>query len=280
MIESTLMIPSYTSDLVTVMPLTCDLPRSGAGQMYRVAKTWVGFSLAGVFTLHSDGEEQLIHPGLAVVVPEGSEYRMSHPTDDGDRALALCFAPGVVEEALTGARDRIRVTPVDLRLVHEVGVIKAAADRRDDLLVAQLSFELLGGVATRVAPRPSSAATASARARVDRIRVLLAEQPEARWTIEALARIIGYSPYHLAHQFRAHTGTTVHRYLADVRAAAALQRIEAGETSLAKVAEDLGFSHHSHLTATLRRRVGMTPQMIRERLRRPRSPDPIDRARA
>jgi AraC-like DNA-binding protein len=60
----------------------------------------------------------------------------------------------------------------------------------------------------------------------------------------------------------------VHRYLTDLRAAAALARIEAGDASLAAVAADLGFANHSHLTATLRRRLGLTPRMIRERLGR------------
>jgi AraC-like DNA-binding protein len=97
----------------------------------------------------------------------------------------------------------------------------------------------------------------------------MAELPQARWTLESLAALVGYSPFYLAHQFRAHTGTSVHRYLTDLRVAAALARIEAGDASLATIATDLGFSHHSHLTATLRRRLGLTPQMIRERLDSP-----------
>jgi hypothetical protein len=42
--------------------------------------------------------------------------------------------------------------------------------------------------------------------------------------------------YHLAHQFRVHTGTSVHQFVADLHTAAALRRIEALETSLAVVA--------------------------------------------
>ena len=98
-------------------------------------------------------------------------------------------------------------------------------------------------------------------------RATLAERPEAHWTLESLSALVGYSPFHLAHQFRAYTGTSVHQYLSSLRAAAALRRIEAGDTSLATIAVDLEFAHHSHLTATLRKRLGMTPQMIRRRLR-------------
>ena len=263
------MMPTYASELVMVMPITCELPRSGPGQSYHVNKTWVGFSLAGVFTLHARHEDHLIHPGVGVVFPQGIEYEMSHPTNDGDTALAFGFAPGVVEEALPRPIERVRVTRLDLRVRHRIGVLMAAADRRDELRVEQLALELLGALTTHVAPSPSSTASRNARAKVDRIRLLLAEQPEARWTLGTLGQLVGYSPYHLAHQFRAHTGTSVHRFLADLRTAAALHRIEAGETSLAAVAADLGFSHHSHLTATLRRRIGLTPRMIREHLRPP-----------
>ncbi|TMG66147.1 MAG: AraC family transcriptional regulator, partial [Chloroflexi bacterium] len=42
---------------------------------------------------------------------------------------------------------------------------------------------------------------------------------------------------------------------------------ESGESSLATVAADLGFAHHSHLTATLRRRLGITPRALRVQLR-------------
>jgi AraC family transcriptional regulator len=264
------MTATYASDLVTVMPIACELPRSGPGSSYHVNKTWLGFSLSGVFTLHARHEDHLIHPGLGVVFPQGIDYQMSHPTSDGDTALALGFAPGAVEEALPKPIERVRVMRLDLRVRHQVGVLMAAADRRDELLIDQLALELLGALAAHAAPSPpASTASRKARAKVDRVRLLLAEQPEARWTLGTLGHLVGYSPYHLAHQFRAHTGTSVHRFLADLRTAAALQRIEAGETSLAAVAADLGFSHHSHLTATLRRRIGLTPRMIREHLRPP-----------
>jgi AraC-like DNA-binding protein len=261
----------FASPLVTIMRITCALPRSGPGSSYHVGNTWVGLPLDGVFTVHARGEDHLIHPGVGVVFPRGVEYRMSHPTDDGDTSVALGFGPAVVEEAVPNTLERLRVTRVDLRMRQMVGVLLAALERADDqLLVDQIALELLRAIAAHVAPARALSGSATARERVGRVREVLAERPEARWTLEALARLVGYSPYHLAHQFRAHTGTSVHRFLSDLRVAAALRRIEAGDSSLATVAADLGFSHHSHLTATLRRRIGLSPRMIRERLRQAR----------
>jgi len=258
----------YTSPLVTVMRVSCDLKRSRPTSSYHVSETWIGLPLSGIFAIHARHDEQLIHPALGVVFPQGIEYQMSHPTDGGDSGVALGFAPYVVEEALPTLLEHVRVTRLDLRLRHTVGVLLAAIDRADhSIAIDDLALHLLRQIAANLAPTPSSSASTRGREKVDRIRTVLAARPEAHWTLKSLAALIDYSPFHLAHQFRAYTGTSVHQYLADLRLVAALRRIEAGEISLATVAADLGFSHHSHLTATLRKRLGATPQMIRKRLR-------------
>jgi AraC-like DNA-binding protein len=258
----------HASALVTIMAVSCDLRRSGPAESYYVNATWIGFPLTGVFSIHERNEEHVIHPALGVVFGHGAEYRMSHPTDDGDTGLVLGFAPGVAEEALAAGREHIQVTSLDLRLRYAVGLLMNAIDRGDEeLAVDEMALALLRGLAARVATAPTCSTATRARRRVARVRTLLAERPDVRWTLAELGRSVGWSPFHLAHQFRVQTGTSVHQYLAVLRTAAALRRIEAGETSLAAVAADLGFAHHSHLTATLRRRLGVTPRMIRARLR-------------
>ena len=257
---------TYSSPLVTAMRLTCDMRRSGPGASYGVRDTWIGFGLSGVFTLHARGEDHLIHSGVAATFPRGLEYRMSHPTDDGDTGLALGFPPEVMEEALGTPPDRISVTGLDLRMRYAVGVLMGAIERGEDqLVIDELAVDLLRVVGARA--EPTRAASTPARRRVDSARRLLAERPDGPWRLEDLARAVGWSPFHLAHQFRACTGTSVHRYLADLRSAVALRRLEAGEASIAAVAADLGFAHHSHLTWTLRRRLGVTPRVIRARSR-------------
>jgi AraC family transcriptional regulator len=258
----------YSSPLVTVMRVTCDLKRSGPTSSYHVGRTWIGLPLSGIFSVHARHEEHLIHPALGVVFAQGIDYQMSHPTDDGDTSVALGFAPYVVEEGLPTTLEHVRVTRLDLRLRNAVGVLLAAIARPEEAIaVDDLALDLLRQIAANLAPTHPSSASSRGKAKVDRIRAILAERPEAHWTLGALAELINYSPFHLAHQFRAYTGTSVHQYLADLRSVVALNRIEAGETSLATVAADLGFSDHSHLTATLRQRLGVTPQMIRKRLR-------------
>jgi AraC-like DNA-binding protein len=257
----------FHSDLVTVLSVTCDLRRSGPTTSYHVADTFVALPLRGIFTMHVHRAEHLLHPMLGAVVPADTEYRMSHPNDDGDTGVALRFAPSVVAEALGEQLAQVRVTRADVRMRHAVGVLLARiAGGHDAFVIDGHALDLLGIVAGDLRA-VSSVNPSKARGKIDRVRMVLAEQPETHWTLGGLASLVGYSPFHLAHQFRAHTGTSVHQYLADLRAAAALSRIEAGDASLATVAADLGFAHHSHLTATLRKRLGMTPRTIRRRLR-------------
>jgi len=245
------------------MRLECDLRRSAPGRSYSVAETWIGFGLAGVFGLHSCGDEHTIHAGRAVVFPRGIEYRMSHPTDDGDVGLALGFSPAVAEEALP-AFERLRVTDLDIEIRRQLGLFIAASSVGDQLFVDEIALGLLTTIAARLGCDPRARRSGG----VERARQLLAEEPDRRWTIEALGSAVGWSPYHLAHRFRAETGTTIHRYLRDLRLALALDRIEQGETSLAALAADLGFAHHSHMTSALRARLGVTPRALRAQVSR------------
>jgi AraC-like DNA-binding protein len=258
----------YDSDLVRIQLANCELPRSGPSTSYVYAETFIGLPLRGVFLIHSRRREQLLHPTVAALVPAESEYQMTHPTDGGDSDLLMQLRPDALEEAIVPERGRVQVTRRDLRMRLAAGMLIAAIERgEDDLVVHDLVFELLRRIASNLADGERSKYHGLARMKVERVRSLLAEHPEGRWTLQQLAELVGYSPFYLAHQFRAYTGTTVHQYLADLRAAAALSRIEAGDASLATIAADLGFAHHSHLTASLRRRLGMTPRMIRRSLR-------------
>ena len=257
----------WSAPLVDVMTVRCDLPRSGLTDAYYVARTWLGLPTSGLFRIHARGDEHLVHPAIGVVFPAGIEYRMTHPVAGGDTDVALTFRADVTEEAFRGRSERVQVTRLDLRARHAVGFLLTAMRQGDTGRVEELGLTILRAIATSLAPSDLRAPTAAMRTAIDRARIRLAERPDRAWTVESLARLAGYSPYHFAHQFRVFTGTSVHRYLTDLRLAAALRRIESGESSLATVASDLGFAHHSHLTATLRRRLGITPRALRAQLR-------------
>jgi len=256
-----------STPLVDAAIVTCGLPRSGLTEAYHVRRTWIGLPLAGLFQIHTRGDEHLVHPAVGVVFPQGLDYRMTHPVDGGDTDIALMFRGDVVEEALPDRNGRVRVTGLDLATRWAVGRLVAAMRHGGSAHVEELGLAILRSIVANLELAPPVTLNSAARGRIDRVRILMAERPDLPWTVEALARAAEYSSYHFAHLFRRHTGTSVHRYLKDLRLAAALARIESGEGSLASVAADVGFAHHSHLTASVRRRLGVTPRAIRAELR-------------
>ena len=74
------------------------------------------------------------------------------------------------------------------------------------------------------------------------------------------------SLFHLARQFRRHTGLSLHGYRQRLRLAAALQHLEDGERDLAGLAHELGYSSQSHFGAAFHREIGVTPARARQYL--------------
>jgi AraC-like DNA-binding protein len=60
---------------------------------------------------------------------------------------------------------------------------------------------------------------------------------------------------------------SISAYRLRLRVHEAHARISAGEENLARLAAELGFADHSHMTRTLVAQLGMTPTAIRRRAR-------------
>ena len=100
---------------------------------------------------------------------------------------------------------------------------------------------------------------------VEDAKALLSARYTEHLTLEELGREVNVSPFHLARSFRRHTGYTLHEYRVHLRLRAALERLAAGDEDLAVIARAVGFSSHSHLTATFRRAFGVPPSCVRKR---------------
>ena len=108
--------------------------------------------------------------------------------------------------------------------------------------------------------------TAKVHRAVERAREYLATQPQANDTLSEIAAIAHCSAFHLARQFRRHNGISLHGYRTRLRMAMAIQRIAQGERNFSGLAADLGYSSHSHFTATFRRTFGAPPHQVRTNL--------------
>jgi AraC-like DNA-binding protein len=91
-------------------------------------------------------------------------------------------------------------------------------------------------------------------------------------TLRDLAREVGCSPYYLCRVFRRATGRTIHGYREQLRLRTALAALADG-ADLTTLALDLGYSSHSHFTASFRKAFGTPPSRVRGSLTSRASPD-------
>lgn len=97
---------------------------------------------------------------------------------------------------------------------------------------------------------------------------LISEHYDRNISVKELAESVAMSQTHFARVFKAHFGTSPHRYLRRVRLAAACDLLSTSDLSVGEIATRTGYYDHSHLTNELVRTKGMTPSAYRERYRR------------
>jgi AraC family transcriptional regulator len=221
--------------------------------------------------VHRYGDSTLADPTSAIVFGQEERYRVSHPLDGGDECVVLEFKTEIHEEAvgrLHGCSGRLS-PHTQLGAWIFVGAVRQ--DDADVFACEEDALLLLEAIARDLtdASRLEAPVSKTQRDRADQVRALLADDVARPWRLDAIGRAVNCSPFHLARQFRAATGETMSRYLLRLRLAAALYRIAEGECDLAKLAVELGFSHHSYFTARFRAVFGCTPVRARAALTTP-----------
>lgn len=99
---------------------------------------------------------------------------------------------------------------------------------------------------------------------LDRMHSSIHADPDLR----TLASEAGYSLSHFLRMFRAATGTTPHQYLLDLKLEKVKELLATRKTPLIDIAAACGFSSHSHLSTTFRKRFGATPSRYARELNR------------
>jgi transcriptional regulator GlxA family with amidase domain len=186
-----------------------------------------------------------LHPDVRVepdriYVRDGSVYTSAGVTAGMDLALAL------VEEDL----GRDLALAVARRLVM---FLKRPGGQ------SQFSAQLAAQLAERPALRE--------------LQHYIQEHPEARHTVESLARRVGMSPRHFARVFARELHVTPARYVEQVRVEVARRRLEEGEGGVEQVAAGCGFGSSETMRRAFLRSVRVSPSEYRQRFR-PRADAP------
>ncbi|HLA72487.1 MAG TPA: AraC family transcriptional regulator [Steroidobacteraceae bacterium] len=229
------------------------------------------FPYRGVYLRHVGGEQAVADANHVLFFNEGQGYQVSHPVTGGDASLVVSVSEPTLRElapkqlvnegsVFTFSQQHLRI---DARAQALVMLLKHSLQNGsiEPLEAEGLSLTL---VLRAIGPRTTheQGATYVRRRLVDRVKVLLAGDLSRRWTLAAIAAEIRGSPVYLTQVFQQVEGMPLYRYHLRLRLARALDLLPERE-DLSALAQDLGFSSHSHFSAAFKQAYGLTPAEFR-----------------
>jgi AraC family transcriptional regulator len=239
----------------------------------------------GLFRRTRRDETLLADANHVLLFNAAEPSRFSHPLPGGDdctilavethRALELVarHAPGDAEDPETPFRLGHGISsPRVARIHYELLALLREGNTTlvlDDALsvLAQESVRAVYGVtaARRAAPAPSSRTRRRRRDLVEAVSMAIHNRLDSPPGLCELGRAFDCSPFHLSHVFRQTTGVSLRRYVQQLRARIAADRLAGGAPNLTELALDLGYTDHSHFTNAFRREWGLPPSRFRAR---------------
>jgi AraC-like DNA-binding protein len=218
----------------------------------------------------AQGEDRALSgPNHAVFLNAGEVFRRERFRGHGDRNHFMVVTDATMQEWLRGARFPRPVGKLLPRPYLTVRALAHALPQGAESLAVEERLLELGHATVRGAFGLLEERPARRRGRpppvVEDAKALLTARFTEHLTLDELGRAVNVSPFHLARSFRRHTGYTLHEYRTHLRLRAAFERLAAGDEDVAVIARAVGFSSHSHLTASFRRAFGVPPSRVRTR---------------
>lgn len=236
------------------------------------ATTQLVFPYRGVYVRHLGNDQAVAEANQVLFFNATEGYRVSHPLPGGDASLTLVIGESQLRELAPGTFLRHGTTlafrqqrrRIDARAQALVALLRHSLRQRiaEPLEAESLALTL---VQRALGPRTTHAAGASiGRQRlVDRVKLVLASDLGRRWTLAEIAAEVRGSPVYLTQVFQQVEGLPLYRYQLRLRLARALDLL-AQYDDLTALSLDLGFSSHSHFSATFREAYGRSPSEFRQ----------------
>jgi AraC-like DNA-binding protein len=242
----------------------------------------VVFPRSGVWIRHAGSRAFVADPHVVTIYNRGQEYTREPLSLDGDRCDWFAVRPDIAAEI--GAIYNRRIGDPSRAFTREFALCSPALYLRQRTLFLRLqggrmdsleAEEKIIGIVAEVISHSYGAVPlwseanherAARRDLIEHARAEIVANVNQQLTVSQLASRLGTSPFHLCRVFRSGTGLTLHEYRLELRQRLLLERLAEPGANLSRIAHELGFSSHSHLSATLRRRGGMTPSALRRLL--------------
>lgn len=205
----------------------------------------------GVFLRRVDGVTAVADTTTGYVQRPGEHQQIGHPAG-GDVCTTLTVAPDVADRIAHAGP--VTVTPA-ADLAHRRLLARSQAGRVD---VQDLAADVLAALLPAPA-RPHRG--------VDQVRAALHTDPEL--SLDELAALTAWSPWHLSRSFHRVTGLTICAYRLRLRVRRVLDALADGgdPASLAELARRAGFADQAHMTRAVRREIDVPPGVARRLFR-------------
>ncbi|MDQ3733590.1 MAG: AraC family transcriptional regulator [Actinomycetota bacterium] len=257
---------------VSVTSITCTGDRASSVQeligssMYELCLVRSGSFVLRGSVVEGRSVEVFVDPTVCLFGAPEHVVEVTHPRPGGD--LDTCIFVSEYVLASLGGVDGLPALAVRTREVSWLHRRLLSLCRRadvDSLAVEETALALFLAALAQSEPGRRTAERPSARNRrrlADEARAALVADPTIS-RVADLARMLGCSPHHLSRLFREQTGYALGQFRTALRIELALEQLMQGQDNLARVAADLGFADHAHLTRTMRRAIGQTPSVMR-----------------
>ena len=214
-------------------------------------------------------EPVLATPNHAMLYNAEQRYRRELHHELGDESVFVELTEETLEQLAGDGRLHATHVPTGRRtyLFQHLLVRQLRGRSSDELEAEELAFRL---VLSALAPQLVRRQPARERTSTDHRELAEAAKSEiasdlsVRRSLGELARKLHTSPFHLARVFRAETGFTLAGYRQALRLRAALERLPENDRDLSALALELGFSSHSHFTASFTREFGVPPSAVKD----------------
>lgn len=215
----------------------------------------------GAITLGQRKQQFVATPLTVLAVDASAPYRMRRFANAHAHVVSLVVVPKTVAIS-SGAQPMSVAHMIVLRgLLSAPDNAPTRALALEEFFATWLQHSVERDVHKRCAsPRVSRAVVAAQE--------FLADNTDRTTTLADIARAASISPFHLARQFKASTGATLHQSHLRLRIAKAIAQLDGGECNFTRLALDLGFASHAHFSNVFRSIAGCTPTMYRRRTQR------------
>lgn len=258
----------FESSLVRIGAFRCDRDYASFEDTGPIQNDCFVFPRTAVAIEHEHKPAFAMNPNFVAFYNRFQRYRRYSISDRGDRCDWFSVSREVAREAVAGVDRAVEENPFPWTRGHcdartyflqrrlFEGIVRG--EITDCMAIEETVLLLLDRVIGAAA-----APQAKPQALLHDVECMLAARFDEPISLDDIASGAGVSVYHLCHRFREATGYALHQYLKQLRIRNGLEMVSESVMPLARIAVDLGFTHHSHFTSAFRREFGVPPSSLR-----------------